>query len=319
MGTILRHPQSGGDRTGRSLERGEGVSEETKGRLLVLLAGLFWSTGGVLIRLTEAIGEWQIVFYRSLALVLFLTLAIAVQRKGDLVAAFAEGSVASAVAGVFLALAFVFFILSLFNTTVASSLLILSFTPFLSAVAGWLALGEGVRRATWAAMAFGVVGVAIMIGGKVGSDSLIGELFAFGSAASFAAFTVTLRHGRNRNMVPAVWYGGLFSALAAGAILLAAGTGFAVTPRDLALTATMGVVELGFGLMVYTLGSRSVPAAELPLLSMTEIVLGPVWVLIAVGETPTASTVIGGAVILAAIAGNALSGMRRRVPPLGLH
>jgi len=295
------------------------VSEETKGRLLVLLAGSFWSTGGVLVRLTETIGEWQIVFYRSLALVLFLTLAIVIQRRGDFVAALAEGNVASAVAGVFLAAAFVFFILSLFNTTVASSLLILAFTPFLSAAAGRLVLGEGVRRATWCAMAFGVIGVAVMIGGKIGSEALIGEMFAFGSAASFAAFTVTLRHGRNRNMVPAVWYGGVFSALAAGAVLLATGAGFVVTSRDLMLAAAMGVVHLGFGLMAYTRGSRSVPAAELPLLSMTEVVLGPVWVLIAVGEVPTASTVMGGAIVLAAIAGNALSGMRRRIPPVGIH
>jgi drug/metabolite transporter (DMT)-like permease len=292
---------------------------ETTGRLLVLLAGLFWSTGGVFLRLTENAGEWQVIFYRSVFLVLFLTLSIGIQRKGDIAAVFADGGRTGALAGAFLSLAFVCFVLSLYHTTVASSLLILAFTPFLSAIGGRLVLAESVRWATWVAMVFGAVGVGIMVGGKLGSDTLIGEMFAFGSAVSFAAFTVTLRHGKNRNMFPAVWYGGAFSALAAALVLSLDGGGFSISSRDLALCAAMGVIHLGCGLIAYTVGSRSVPAAELPLLSMTEVLFGPVWVLIAVGEMPAAATLAGGAVLLAAIAGNAFTGMRRKALPAGIH
>ncbi len=79
----------------------------------------------------------------------------------------------------------------------------------------------------------------------------------------------------------------------------------------------MGAVQIGAGLLVYTAGSRHLPAAELALLALTEVVLGPVWVWLGIGETPSLATLLGGAIVLGAIVGNALSGLRRWRPPIG--
>ena len=100
-----------------------------------------------------------------------------------------------------------------------------------------------------------------------------------------------------------------------GAICAALGLGFALSPNDTGISLGMGVFQVGAGLILYTIGSKTVPAAELTLLSLAEVVLGPVWVWLVLGETATPNTLIGGAVLLTAIAGNALSGARRRPPP----
>ena len=98
---------------------------------------------------------------------------------------------------------------------------------------------------------------------------------------------------------------------------LAEGQGFAISAFDFGLTLVLGIGQLGLGLTLYTYGSKSVPAAELALLAMTEVVLGPFWVWLALGETAGLWTLLGGAVLLAAIAGNAVSGLRRKPPPIG--
>jgi drug/metabolite transporter (DMT)-like permease len=101
------------------------------------------------------------------------------------------------------------------------------------------------------------------------------------------------------------------------AICAGLGLSLALSPRDAGIASGMGVFQVGAGLVLYTLGSRSLPAAELALLSMAEVVLGPIWVWLFLGETATTSTLTGGAILLAALVGNALSGMRRKtVPPI---
>jgi DME family drug/metabolite transporter len=100
------------------------------------------------------------------------------------------------------------------------------------------------------------------------------------------------------------------------AICIASGLSLFVSPNDGSIAMGMGVLQVGAGLILYTLGSRSIPAAELALLSLAEVLLGPLWVWLFLGETASVNTLIGGAVLLVAITGNALSGMRRKPPPI---
>ena len=95
------------------------------------------------------------------------------------------------------------------------------------------------------------------------------------------------------------------------------GYGFEISAHDLLLCAIYGAVVVGCGLIVYTIGSRHVPAVQLTLLSLTEVVLGPVWVWFGVGEVPSFPTLLGGAIVLASVAGLALYGIQRRPPPMG--
>jgi drug/metabolite transporter (DMT)-like permease len=297
-----------------------------RGVLLVAMAGVFWSLGGVLVRWVEAASAWQIIFYRSLALALTLALIVAIRHRGRLRAAFAGVGWNGLVAGVFLAGGFAGFIVALTHTTVANTVFMLGVTPFVAAVLGWWWLGERVRRATWLAMMGAAAGVGTMVANGIVIGTALGNLIALGTAFCFATFSVLLRRGREQDMLPCVAYAGIVAFLVSGLLLIAglgeaasAGLpGLAVGFRDLLLCLIMGSVQVGTGLTIYTLGARHVPAAELTLLSLTELALAPIWVWLAVGEVPTPPTLVGGGIIMTAIAYQALSGARRRRTPAGL-
>ena len=138
----------------------------------------------------------------------------------------------------------------------------------------WLVLREAVERRTWWAIAWAIVGVAVMVGGSLRGGGLFGNLVTFLAALGFAGFTVALRRGREADMLPAVCLAGVFAMLTAGVMA----ENFAISLHDLLLCLTLGVLQIGLGLTLYTLGSRHVAAAELTLLSMTEVLLGPLWV-----------------------------------------
>lgn len=288
-----------------------------RGLALVLLAGVCWSSIGIGVRLMESATEWQILFYRSAALAVFLFLALAVQNRGRTGRVFRQAGLSAVLGGLALVVAFCGSIFSVANTTVANAMFLFASAPFFVAVLGRVILGESVRRATWIAMAVAGAGVFFMVFEGFAVGQLLGNLAAVGSAIGFAFFTIALRWGRSENMLPAVCFGGAFTTIVAGGMCLGLGQSLALPLNDLALSLGLGVFQLGTGLTVYTLGSRSVPAAEIALLSMTEVMLGPFWVWLFLGELAGPYTLAGGALLLGAIAGNALSGLRRRPPPLG--
>ncbi|NIM26812.1 MAG: EamA family transporter [Gammaproteobacteria bacterium] len=288
-----------------------------QGRGLVLLSGVFMSVGGPLIRLIESASEWQFLAYRALALVAVLALVLATRYPGRFLATLRAAGWNGLVAGCFLACAFVGFVFSITHTTVANTLFLLSAAPFAAALLGWIALGERVSRATWVAMLGAFAGVAVMIGEGIAEGDLFGDLAALGAALGFAGFSVALRRGRGVDMVPAVLFAGVISGVTAAALCVATGEGLLVPLGDVGLSFTYGAVGIGGGLLLYTLGSRHVPAAELTLFSLTEVILGPLWVWIAFSEQPSALTILGGAILLGSIVGLALHGVRRaRALPL---
>jgi drug/metabolite transporter (DMT)-like permease len=286
--------------------------------VLVALAGVFWSLGGLLIRLIEAASGWQIVLFRSLALVLTLSLVIALRHRGRIVGAFRGAGWNGVAAGVALAGGFIGFVLALLYTSVANATFMLGASPFLAAFLGRVVLGETIRRATALAMAAAFAGILIMVAGGLVIGTIRGNLLALGSSFTFAIFSVLLRRGRERDMLPCVVIAGAVSALIALPVVLAGApslaAALALSARDLALCAAMGAIAVGGGLTVYTIGARHVPVAELTLLSMTELALAPIWVWLAVGEIPSGYTLVGGAIMITAITAQALSGARRRRP-----
>jgi drug/metabolite transporter, DME family len=294
-----------------------------RGVALVAFAGVFWSLGGILVRWIEAASAWQIIFYRSLALVLTLLAIIALRHRGRVGAALVAAGWSGVAAGACLAAGFFGFILALHHATVANTLFVLGASPLFAAVLGRWLLGEAVRRATWLALALASCGIAIMVAGGLVLGSLTGNLLALGTSLSFAIFSVLLRRGRESDMLPCVAYAGLIAALVAGLMVtglpeFARPPLFAIGARDLALCLAMGAVALGLGLTCFTLGARHVPAVEMTLLSFTELVLGPLWVWLGVGEVPSGYTLVGGGIVLAAISYQALSGARRRRTPPGI-
>jgi drug/metabolite transporter (DMT)-like permease len=287
------------------------------GILVVLIAAVLWSTMGTAIRLLDEAGTWAVLFWRSLGMIPVVAIWVAFNR-GAVLGPIRRTGRAGLAAGLGLVVAFSGAIYAIQATTIANAVLLFAASPFLAAILGRLLLGEPVRRATWAAIAVAVVGMAVMVGGGLARGALAGNLAALASALGFAVFTVALRWGRVEDMMPAVIIGGGLSMLAALAALAVAGGGLLVPARDIALSLGMGAGLLGLGMALYTLGSRVVPAAELALLTMAEVMLAPVWAFLVLGETASTATLTGGSLVLLAIALNALSGMRRKplAPPV---
>lgn len=284
-----------------------------RGIVLIMAAGGFWSLGGLLFRLVEEATVWQVLLVRSVTLSLTLFCVMAARHRGAVFGEFRTAGWPAVVGGCSLGITFTGFLFSLAHTTVANAVFILSAAPFVAAPLAWLVLGERVRGATWAAMAVAVVGVGVMVAGGVRAGLVFGNLMALMTAVGFAVFAVSLRYGRRVDMLPTVCVAGVITAVASGVMA----ESYIYTARDFGLSAAMGVVQIGAGMILFTMGSRHVPAAELTLLSLTEVVLAPIWVWLAMGEAPSVPTLVGGAIVFAAITGRALSGMRRTPPPLG--
>jgi len=286
------------------------------GLVLVLLAGACWSSLGIVVRLMESPTPWQILVYRSLSLTVFLFVVITVTSRGRPFAVYRRAGKAGVCGGLALVLAFSGSIVSVVNTTIANAMFLFATAPFIAAVLGRIILGETVRRATWITMAFAAVGVAIMVVEGLAAGHVLGNVAALVSALGFALFTIALRSGRDEDMLPAVSLGGVFTLVVAVVLCLVTGQTLLMSPVDMSLALGLGVFQLGLGLGLYTLGSKALPAAELALLAMTEVVLGPIWVWLFLGETAGPYTLAGGAILMAAITGNAVTRLRRPPAPL---
>lgn len=283
-------------------------ADRLAGIALVVTAAVLWSTAGLVFRLIETATPWQVVFWRSGTLVPFVFLLIAVRSRGRPLAAIRAAGWHAVVAGTALAVAFTSWILALSQTTVANAVFVLCCSPIVAAVLARVLLGERLRRATVLAIAGVLAGLAIMTGGAVADGRLLGNLIALGAAVGFAAYTVTVRLRRTVDMTPAILVAGIVSS-AVG--LAMSGFEVAVPVPDLLWCAVLGVGQIGLGLVIYTIGARHLPAVELTLLSLIEVVLSPIWVWLLLAEQPAGATLAGGAVMLAAVVGQAIHGTRR--------
>lgn len=281
---------------------------------LVLCAGILWSTVGLGVRLIEDALVWQILLYRSISLSLFLFLVITFRSRESPFIQIKRIGFPAVIAGLSLVAAYSGGVYAIQTTSVANAMLIFATAPFMAAVLGWICLRENVRMATWISIIIGVVGVSIMVADKSGSSVLSGSVAALGSAFGFAVFTVSLRWGKTGEMLPAVFLSGIFGVGVTLSICLFMNLPILLSLNDGGISAGMGVFQVGAGLILYTLGSRTLQAADLALLSLAEVLLGPFWVWIFLDETINANTFIGGAFLIVAIAGNALSGEKRKAP-----
>lgn len=280
------------------------------GVALVATAGMLWSTQGLFVRLIDSHDTWAILFWRGLGTWPVLLAAMALTSRAPVGPRLSAVGLTGVVGGLGLVFAFGGSIYAMQSTTIANAVFLFSASPFFAAVLGWLILGERVRPATWAAIGVALFGVALMVREGLAIGALEGNAAAVTSALGFAAFTITLRWGRLTDMLPAVIVGAFLSMLTAAAVRLGQGGTPLLPLHDALIAMGIGVVQVGLGMVLYTRGSTVIPAAELTLLSMLEVLFAPVWVWLVLGETATAGTFIGGAVLMAAVAFNGLSGAR---------
>ena len=258
------------------------------------LAAVAWSTAGVVQRELSASTATQVAgraLFAALALAVYV---VAVERRGTLRAFRAIGLFGVGLA-VLLATSSGAFIIALNHTSVANVLFMQTLAPVLAAVLG-IFVGDPVARRTWLAMAIAIAGVAVMVGGP-GHQSLSGLVLTLVMAASFAGVLVITRHRRDVSMAPAIVVGQVLLVLVFGPF----STPGATSSHDLVLLALLGILQIGLGSALLTIGGRLIPAGEVALITLLEVVLGPLWVWMFVSERPSTATLVGGAVVLVAV------------------
>ena len=266
--------------------------------LFVLLSGFLNSFGGLILRNIQDASEWQIVVFRTGALSLALLIMMLMRKPGDFLASIARIGSWGLVAALLFATMQTLFVFSLSNTTVANTVFILSSGPIITAVLARLVLGERVDMATWGILLLALLGVTLMVGDGLSSDSWLGNLAAVGGAVSFAGFVVIFRAKRQVDMMPSVVIGG-FIAMAVAAIMT--GGQLSIPAPDLALSVFWGGIISSAVLALFTVASRHLSGAELTLLLMLEYFLGPFWVWLFINEVPSMMTLVGGAIVLSGV------------------
>jgi drug/metabolite transporter (DMT)-like permease len=268
--------------------------EHRRGRVYVALAAVAWSTAGLLQR-ELSVGVAAQLGGRALfaALGLFAYVVVS-ERRGVWRAFRAIGGGGLAIVAL-LAVSSAAFFIALNYAPVANVLFMQALAPIIAAALGTM-LGEPVARRTWIAMGVALAGVAIMVGGPGGAGAA-GQALSLLMSASFAGIIVLTRHYRHVSMAPATCLSQVVVLVLAAPF---AGIGDAGA-LDVSLLATLGICQIGLGFVFLTIGGRLIPAGEVALITLLEIVLGPLWVWLAFSEQPGAATIVGGAVVLAAV------------------
>jgi drug/metabolite transporter (DMT)-like permease len=288
-----------------------GRGSHARGLALVASAAVVWSTGGLIVRSLDVDDEWTIIAYRSLFATLFLAGAVAVRERRGAVPAVRRMGAAGLLVGACFAVASIAFVVALGRTSVANTLVIVSTAPLAAAVLGRIVLHDRVRPRTWAATAATLLGVVILASGSSGATSRAGDAIALLIPVALATATVTIRRHETVDMIPAM---GVGTALAFCVAAPLAGT-WSVSTGDLVLLVVFGALQLGGGLALYALGARLAPPADVALVALVEPVLAPIWVWAFAGEAPGAPAVVGGLVVLAAMAVHTVLDLRSRPVP----
>jgi drug/metabolite transporter (DMT)-like permease len=268
---------------------------QRRGQIYVALAAVAWSTAGVLQRQLTLDTATQVAGRAVFAGVALLAY-VAVVERGRVPQAFRSVGLAGVAVAVCVAVASGSFIAALNHTSVARVLFILALAPVLAAVLARVTLGEPISRRTVLAMVVALAGVALMLGAP-GEGSVAGDGLAFVTAFAFAVMIVITRWRHDVSMAPATCL--------AQVILVAAFLPFA-TPGDIGgddvvWLAALGIGQIALGFALLTVGARLIPAAQVGLITLLEVVLGPLWVWLALDERPSTLTLVGGAIVIVAI------------------
>jgi len=282
----------------------------TRGAALALMvaAPVLWSSAGVVTRHIERTEPIEQVFWRSFFAFAFVAGTLLFTRKNPLRAAQAAGR-AGLFSGALWAVMFTAFVIALSLTTTANTLVMMSIAPLLTVVCARIVLTDPIPLRTWLAALAAMAGIALMFSSSLEEKHAAGMLVALVIPVASALNVVALRkHSSQVDLIPAVMLGGALSALIALPLALP----ISASGRDLALLAFLGVIQLGLPCMFLVMASRALLAPEIALLGLLEVALGPLWAWLGAGETPAASTLTGGALVLVALAGNELAALGSR-------
>ena len=267
------------------------------GYILLLFGGFCLSWGGLIIRSFEQATVWQILFLRSFFFLIALIIFLFTIYKRNTIKIIKESGLPGLIGGFILSFSFVAFVVAMSNTTVANVVFIISTQTMFLAIFGFFYLKEKVSLTGALSIFLAMSGIVIMVGDSISSGSLFGNLVALAIPINFAILVMIIRKNKNLDMVPAIFYSGIFS-LIYGFFLTES---FQFTKHDLLMGFLLGVPQLALSFICITIGSRSVNSATVGLLMLMETLCAPIWVWLFLSEIPPLSVFIGGTVIIIAI------------------
>ena len=267
------------------------------GYILLLFGGFCLSWGGLIIRSFEEASVWQILFIRSFFFLIALIFFLLLIYKKNTLNIIKESGLPGLLGGFVLSFSFVAFVVAMSNTSVANVVFIISTQTLFLAIFGYFYLKEKVSLIGFISIFLALSGILIMVGDSISTNSFFGNVVALAIPLNFAFLVMIIRKNTKVDMVPAIFYSGVFS-LIYGFFLAES---FHFTKHDLWMGFLLGVPQLALGFICITIGSRKVESATVGLLMLMETLCAPIWVWFFLNEIPPFSVFIGGAIIILAI------------------
>ena len=271
-------------------------TDQKKGTLLAFIAIMFITPDSLLIRLSS-IESWSLIFYRGIIPFFAVFIGLLIIQKGQIISALINNGW-HGVAYVFtFSITNILFVISIENTNVANTLIMISLAPMLSAIISFIFLKENPDKKTWIAITVTTLAVIYIFFDSFEKGDFKGNFFGLICATGLAAGTVIIRSVKQLNLVPSAMMGKLFVAL----IALFFVDNFNIEGRDLVIIPTMGIACVAIPFVLITLAPRYITAPEVNLFFLLETILGPLWVWLVIHEQPSMETIIGGIVIFSTI------------------
>ena len=275
------------------------VLSRFQGSIVVLICGLSFSFGPLTFRAVDEADAWQYLFWRCSATAVLSIIIICLAGHNPFRSVIEAGR-NQIIAGLFTAAMFTLFIVSISRATAAFVLLMQCTSPFYAAIFSRILLKEPVERKTLIAMTLSVLGVAVMVGGNLGSGDAIGTTLAILLPMFLGGYTVLVRSSPIRDPGVPVIIGGITGAIVAAAISLP-GPGLSVPLNDVMMAFIGGGVLIGLFAPLWNYAHRFVPAADVSLLLISEVIAAPIWLWIWMNEEPASTTLIGGGICLLSV------------------
>lgn len=291
-----------------------------KAFFLATLTGTIWSFGALIVRYMEAAQsyQWQYLFFRGLTIATVILIYLMARDGLAFINRFKRIGLSGLLGSVGLMTAMSGFILSITLTKVANTLFMLAAAPFVAAFLGIVLLKEKVRYSTWVAMVIALLGILVMVMEGLGAGNFLGNLLGLVAAFGFAAFSVSLRWRRQTPQFATIVLAGALCVLLALLILFLRNESLAMPFRNVYLSMLHGFI-VGSGLITYSISAKFLPAAELILLSLVEVIGGILWVylpIFGINEIPSVATIVGGIIVLGAIVLDGVSVRQQsQIPP----
>ena len=289
------------------------------GFFLVFFAGLFWSFGALTVRYMIDGQDYifQYLFLRGFSIAIILIFYLIIKEGKKFYKNFFKIGISGILGGIFLSTAFIGFIFSINMTTAAVTLFMLAAMPFIAAILGYFILGEQLRKLTLISMVVAFIGVIVMIYNDSIGGSALGAFIGFVSATGFALYTITIRWKPETPKFTTVVLAGIFCSIFSFFIL---GLSFEPLKTMPSINSYLSLIHgslVASGLILYSLGAKYLPSAELALLSLMEVVGGILWVwlpIFGINEVPSLTVILGGIIITVAVIIHGIGASKKREP-----